>query len=237
MIFDNLLTGHELRQAVFALDNKISADQQYGLLLKLENLLSFFCSYALSNGMEIPSSEEDLERISGQLQEYAKLLPQVLPDDTWQECRLFRKQLQEAGLNKEVAYKYAVLDFLTDFLPLICMVESSGQNLEQLAQIKVLVDEKINSSAIYELLEQVTVLDSWDRRARESLVSSLHAVNVRIIQQVALEAADQPLSFFSKRRQKMRKFEGLKQSLLSDVPRNFHPFTVLLRSLENLLRA
>jgi len=104
MIFDNLLTGHELRQSVFALDNKISADQQYGLLLKLENLLSFFCSYALSNGMEIPSSEEDLERISGQLQEYAKLLPQVLPDDTWQECRLFRKQLQEAGLNKAVLH-------------------------------------------------------------------------------------------------------------------------------------
>ena len=236
MIFDNLLTGHELRQAVFALDNKISTDQQYGLLLKLENLLSFFCSYALSNGMEIPSSEENLERISGQLQEYAKLLPKVLPTESWQECKQFQKQLQDAGLSKDVAYKFAVLDLLTDFLPLICMVESSGQNLEQLAQIKVIVDEKINSAAIYELLEKVSVLDSWDRRARESLVSSLHAVNIRIIQQVALEAADQPLSFFSKRRQKMRKFESLKQSLISDVPRNFHPFTVLLRSLESFLR-
>jgi len=236
MIFDNLLTGHELRQAVFALDNKISSDQQYGLLLKLEDLLSFFCFYALSNGMEIPSSEDDLERISGQLLEYAQLLPKVLPADSWQECKHLQKQLQEVGLSKEVAYKYAVLDFLIDFLPLICMVESSGQNLEQLAQIKVLVDEKINSAMIYELLEKVSVLDSWDRRARESLVSSLHAVNVRIIQQVALETADKPLSFFSKRRQKMRKFEGLKQSLMSDVPRNFHPFTVLLRSLEGLLK-
>ncbi|MFK5926387.1 MAG: NAD-glutamate dehydrogenase [Desulfuromusa sp.] len=236
LIFDNLLTGHELRQAVFALDNKVSADQQYELLLKLEDLLSFFCFYALSNGMTIPSSEQDLERISGQLQEYAKLLPKVLPADSWQECKQLQSQLQESGLTKEVAYKYAVLDFLTDFLPLICMVESSGQNLEQLAQIKVLVDEKVNSAAIYALLEKVPVLDSWDRRARESLVSSLHAVNVKIIQQVALEDAGQPQKFFSKRRQKMRTFEGLKQSLISDVPRNFHPFTVLLRSLESLLK-
>ena len=237
LIFDSLLTGYELRQSVFALDNKISADQQYELLLKLEDLLSFFCSYALSNGMTIPSSEQDLERISGQLTEYAKLLPKVLPTDAWQECKQLQQQLQDAGLVKEVAYKYAVLDFLTDFLPLICMVESSGQNLEQLAQIKVLVDGKVNSAAIYELLEKVPVLDSWDRRARESLISSLHAVNVRIIQQVALEAAGQPQNFFSKRRQKMRTFEGLKQSLVSDVPRNFHPFTVLLRSLESLLTA
>ncbi len=237
LIFDNLLTGHELRQAVFALDNKISSEQQYELLLKLEDLLSFFCSYALSNGMEIPSSEQDLERISGQLKQYAQLLPKVLPTDSWQECKQLQVQLEGAGLTNEVAYKYAVLDYLADFLPLICMVESSGQNLEQLAQIKVLVDEKINSAVIYELLEKVSVLDSWDRSARESLISSLHAVNVRIIQQVALDAADKPQNFFSKRRQKMRTFEGLRQSLINDAPRNFHPFTVLLRSLESLLTA
>jgi glutamate dehydrogenase len=237
LIFDNLLNGQELRQAVFALDNKISADRQYKLLLKLEDLLSFFCSYALGNGMAIPSSPEDLERISHQLKQYTELLPTVLPAAVWQECDQFKRELEEEGLGKEIAYMYAVLDRLTDFLPLICMIDSSGQNLGQLAQIKVLVDEKINSAAIYALLEKVSVIDSWDRRARESLISSLHSVNIRIIQQVALESVDSPQTFFAKRRQKLRSFEGLRQSLISDVPRNFHPFTVLLRSLEALLLA
>ena len=217
------------------MDNKISAERQYKLLIKLENLLSFFCSYALSNSIEIPSSKEDMERISQQLKEYIGLLPTVLPAAAWQECDQFKRQLQDEGLGEEVAYMYAVLDRLTDFLPLICMIDSSGQNLEKLAQIKVMVDEKINSAAIYTLLEKVSVLDSWDRRARESLVSSLHAVNIKIIQQVALEAVDKPQAFFSKRRQKLRLYEGLRQSLISDVPRNFHPFTVLLRSLESFL--
>ncbi len=237
LIFDDLLNGQELRQAVFALDNKISADRQYKLLLKLEDLLSFFCSYALGNGMAIPSSPEDLERISHQLKQYTELLPTVLPAAVWQECDQFKKELEEEGLGEEIAYMYAVLDRLTDFLPLICMIDSSGQNLGQLAQIKVLVDEKINSAAIYALLEKVSVIDSWDRRARESLISSLHSVNIRIIQQVALESVDNPQTFFAKRRQKLRSFEGLRQSLISDVPRNFHPFTVLLRSLEALLLA
>jgi glutamate dehydrogenase len=237
MIFDNLLNGQELRQAVFALDNKISADRQYKLLLKLEDLISFFCSYALSNGMAIPSSPGDLERISHQLQQYVELLPTVLPAAVWQGCDQIKRELQDEGLGEEVASMYAVLDRLTDFLPLICMIDSSGQNLEQLAQIKVLVDEKINSAAIYALLEKVAVVDSWDRRARESLISSLHSVHIRIIQQVALESVDNPQAFFAKRRQKLRTFEGLRKSLISDVPRNFHPFTVLLRSLEGLLMA
>ncbi|MDX2479159.1 MAG: NAD-glutamate dehydrogenase [Desulfuromusa sp.] len=237
LIFDNLLDGQELRQAVFALDNKIPAERQYKLLLKLEDLLSFFCSYALSNSMTIPSSESELERVSQQLIQYAKLLKKVLPADSWQKCEQLKGQLQAEGLTKEISFKYAVLDFLPDFLPLICMVESSGQNLEQLAQIKVLVDEKINGAAIYKLLETVSVLDSWDRRARESLISSLHAVNVKLVQKVALESADNPKRFFAQRRQKMRTFEELRQTLISEVPRNFHPFTVLLRSLESLLTA
>ncbi|MEA3545620.1 MAG: NAD-glutamate dehydrogenase, partial [Thermodesulfobacteriota bacterium] len=139
LIFDSLLGGHELRQAIFALDNKISAEQQYELLLKLENLLSFFCSYALGNNMAIPSSEPELERICQQLQQYAGFLPQVLPANSWQECEQLQSQLQNDGLSTDIASRYAVLDSLADFLPLICMVESSGQNLEQLAQIKVLV--------------------------------------------------------------------------------------------------
>jgi glutamate dehydrogenase len=237
LIFDNLLGGQELRQAAFALDNKIPAERQYELLLKLEDLLSFFCSYALSNSMPIPSSESELERISQQLIQYAKLLQKVLPADSWQKCEQLKSQLQTEGLTKDMAFKYAVLDFLPDFLPLICMVESSGQDLEQLAQIKVLVDQKINCAAIYKLLENVAVLDSWDRRARESLISSLHAVNVKLVQQVALESADNPQRFFVQRRQKMRTFEELRQTLISEVPRNFHPFTVLLRSMESLLVA
>ena len=235
LVFDDLLGGKELRQAVFALDNKISSQRQYQLLLNLEDLLSSFCSYALSNSMEIPSSETDIERVRDHLKKYAGLLPQILPADALQQSETLQNQLLEDGLGKVIAYKFAVLGFMTDFLPLLCMVESSGHNLEQLAKIKVVVEEKINGRAIYSSLDKVAVVDSWDRRARESLVGSLHSVNIKIVQQVANETADDPQKFFAQRRQKMRTFEGLRQSLVSDIPRNFHPFTVLLRSLESLL--
>ena len=139
-----------------------------------------------------------------------------------------------AGLPEDIALKYAALEYLADFLPLICMVQQSDQNLEQLAKLKIIVDEKVGGEAIFELLAKVPVRDSWDRRARESLLSSLHSVQVRLVQQVAAEAAADPQSYFRNRRKKLRAFEDLRRSLLTESPRNFHPFTVLLRSLESL---
>lgn len=235
LIFDSLLTGDELRRAVFAMDNRMSAERQYELLIKLEDLLGNFCTYALSNNMTIPSSAQELERINQQLLAYAKLLPQVLPETVWNRSKELKVKLQEEGLTSEIAYKFAVLDCLVDFLPLICMVEISGQNLEQLAKIKVLVEDKLKGQDLLMMLDKVVIRDSWDRQAHESLISSIHAVNVRIIQQVAFESGVHPEAFFTRRRQKMRNYESLIHTLMNEIPRNFHPFTVLLRTLEGLL--
>ncbi|MCK4501458.1 MAG: NAD-glutamate dehydrogenase, partial [Desulfuromonadales bacterium] len=179
--------------------------------------------------------DQELEQVGQLLDQYAELLPKVISAESWQECEQLQTQLQADGLAPEIAFRFAILDYLTDFLPLIGMVETTDQKLDQLAQIRILVEEKIDSKVISDLLEKVPVLDSWDRRARESLVSSLYAANMKIVQQVALEAADKPQSFFAKRRQKMRALDGLRQKLVSEAPRNFHPFTVLLHALESLL--
>jgi len=237
LVFDELLGGKTLRQSVFALDNKISATKQYDLLLRLEDLISFYCTYALTNGIKIPNSEDEFELFGQQLQQYIELLPDTLPSSSWYDCEQQKAELQTEGLAPEIASSFAVLESLTDFLPLIGLVKSAGLKLEQLAQIRILVDKKINSKSITDVLSKVAVLDSWDRQAHESLVSSLHTANIKIIQQVAIESADKPQAFFTNRRQKMRIFEGLRQTLISEEPRNFHPFTVLLHALESLLKA
>ncbi len=234
LIFDSLLSGPDLRRAIFSLDNKMPAPRQYELILKLESLLASFCIYALGNSMIIPSTTADLERISGQLQAYAGLLPKVLPATVWQECRQEKSTLQNEGLSPEIAYRFSVLDNLVDFLPLLCMVDSSGQDLESLARIKVVIDQRINVDGLLAQLAKVPVRDSWDRQARETLVSALHAVNVKLVHQVALEAAERPEAYFSHRRAKVRFLDNARQSLLVEEPRNFHPFSVMLHSLEGL---
>ncbi len=237
LIFDSLLSGNDLRQAIYALDNQMPAARQYELLLGLENILATFCVFALGNGMEIPATTADLERISGRLYDYAGLLPKVLPVNVWQKCRQRKSTLQNEGLNPDIAYKFSVLDNLVDFLPLLCMVDSSGQSLETLAQIKVLVDQQVNIDVLLAQLAKVPVRDTWDRQARESLISSLHAVNVKLVYQVATETAERPEVFFSQRRAKLRFLDTARQSLVAEEPQNFHPFSVLLHQLEGLVKS
>ncbi len=235
LIYDSLLNGHELRGAIFALDCRMPAKRQYQLLLKLEEVLRSFCLFTLSNGVALPDDEAALEMISEQLDQYLELLPKVLSKDEWQIFETDRENLQAEGLSAEMALKFTALDYLVDFMPLVCMIPQSGQDLEKLARLNVMIETRINAESLIMSLEKVPVRDSWDRRARESLLGSLHSVMVRLVQQVANEAAEDPQSFFRKRRQKLRTFEELRDSLLTETPSNFHPYTVLLRSLEGLL--
>jgi glutamate dehydrogenase len=234
LLFDELLDGEALRRVLFALDNQMPAERQYRLLLKLEDLLADFCNYALASGMTIPSSRSELQRIRTQLNAYAKTLPRVLPKQQWDNCREERKRLESEGLDQVNAYKISVLDRLVDFLPLICMSESLEQDVESLAKIKVMVNDKLSFEALFEHLTAVPVHNSWDRRARESLINSLNDVNVRLVQSVAKLNPAHPEGYFQERVQKLRNYEQLKQSLIADVPQNFHPYTVLLSALEGL---
>lgn len=235
LIYDHLLDGSKMRQAVYAMDNQLPSEQQYQLLIKLEETLFAFCEFALSNGIALPETEQEISDISIKLKEYSKLLPEILPHETWQNCQEARERLHNDGYSDEVALQFSILELLSDFLPLMCMVQASGLELKQLAKIKVLVDRTLYRSAIVTLIEQVPVRDRWDRRAKEALLGSLHSVMVRIVRQVALDAGDNPQQFFAQRRQKLLSFEGLRQSLISESPRNFHPFSVLLRTLDNFL--
>ncbi len=235
LLFDALLDGPELRKAIFDLDNRMPAPRQYELLLRLEDLLGTFCTYALAYDMAIPKTRVELEHIATQLKDYARMLPRVLPEEQWTSCLDERKRLISEGVEQLTAYKLSVLDSLFDFLPLICMSDTLSLELESLAAIHLLVQKTVGLDAVLDQLNRVSARNSWDRRAREALLSSLHTVNVRLVQQVAGQNAAQPEKYFRDRRQRLRNYETLKQALMTEVPQNYHPFTVLQRALEALL--
>ncbi len=235
LVFDNLVNGSEMRRAIYALDNRMPADRQYQLLLKLEALLAGYTSYALVNGMKIPETADDLAHIRDLLDHYTSLIPEMFSADDLADSEKFQADLEQQGVASHVARRFALLDFLEDFIPLVGMSVSSGEDLEKLARIKVVVDRKLKIEDILKQVGSVPVRDHWDRQARESLLGSLQMVHVRIIQRVAMDKPDSPESYFSERRQKMRSYEDLRQNLLSEKTGNFHPFTVVLRGLEGLL--
>ncbi len=235
LVFDSLVGGAELRSAVYALDNKTDANKQYALLLKLEALIAGYTRYALGNGIKIPQSADELAFMKKQFNAYSDLIPSMLDDlETSKKAKVL-EQFKGHGLQEDMASRFVLMNYLGDFISLFGMCNQACDNLEQLANIKAVVDHQLKLDDIFDLVGRVPVRDHWDRQARESLLGSLQAVHVRIIQHVAAEQAVQPDAYFAVRRQKMRVYDDLRQSLLSEKTSNFHPFTVLLRSLDGLL--
>ena len=237
LVFDSLVGGNELRKAVYELDNKTEANKQYALLLKLESLLAGYTRYSLSNGMKVLQSSEDFVFLKKQFNSYSALIPSMLDEVETRKHEKVQVQFEGYGLAADVAERFALINYLPDFISLYGMCDADCDNLEKLAKIKVAVDHKLQLDEIYDLVGRVPVRDHWDRQARESLMGSLQAVHIRIIQQVAADYENQPAAYFSARRQKMRFYEDLRKSLLSEKSGNFHPFTVLLRGLDGLLTA
>ncbi len=237
LVFDGLVGGPQLRQAVYALDNQTESNKQYALLLKLESLLSGYTRYALSNGIKIPQNSDDFLFMQQQFNAYADLIPGMLDDMETRKHDKVKAQFRGYGLADKDAERFALFNYLPDFISLFGMCNASCDNLEKLAQVKLGVDRKLQLDEIYDLIGRVPVRDHWDRQARESVIGSLQAAHIRIIEQVASSFDGNVEEFFSVRRPKIRFYEDLRKNLLGEKAGNFHPFTVLLRGLDGILTA
>jgi len=235
LVFDKLLDGPKMRKAIFALDNRMQSRRQYQLLLQLEQLLAEFCRYALDSHMKLPADDSSLTWYGRQLNSYVRMMSEVLPAEQRQECSLTSRQLQEEGVAVVLAERFAVLEHLDGFLPLVSLVSDADNDLESLIRLNAFVSEKLQEAELLDSIEAVPVRDSWDRRARESILSATRKLILQMVRMVAAESLEQPERFFHSRRQEFRNFTALRDDLLSEVPGNFHPYTVLLAALEGVL--
>lgn len=236
LVFDKLLNGSAMRSAIFALDNKMPSQLQYQLLQQLGRLHGEFCRFALAQKMVLPEDDASLAGYVEQLDSYVRLMPEVLTEEQWQACQTISAQLLAEGVDESLAQRFAVLDHLNGFLPLVGLVGETDCGLESLVRLNSFMTEKLKATELLECLQSVPVRNSWDRRARESLIASARKVVLQMIKAVAAETLEKPELFFRGRRQQYRIFVDLRDKLLSETPENFHPYTVLLTALDALLQ-
>ncbi len=235
LLLDHLLNAEEMRQAVFLLDNKIPSEKQYQLLFELEQVLANSCLFLLSHELKLSQDAKGLQRLNLWLEEYIEMLPLVLPVPTWQACQQRKEELIAASLPMLLAERFAILPQLKIFLPLVRLVNETRLDMGPLVRLSVEVLEKLSAEELLDGVESMAVHNSWDRSAREALLGSLRNVLFAIVQKIALENNGSSQAFFSTEKQKYRNYRDLRRTLARDEAANFHPYTVLLHSLEALL--
>jgi glutamate dehydrogenase len=231
---DRIIGGTDLRRQLLAFDDRLSAGQQYQLLLRLEKALSSLCLWVLEQGVKFAPEAARITALQTQFQAFSRSLGGVLSEVEWHACQAFARKLEAAGLPPEVARKLSILPLVEDFLPVVTLMEETGSDLHSVARAFHELRDHLGIGWILGRLEEVPARDRWDRMTRLMLKGSFASVLLRLTRVLLLESAGNLEAFSTAKRQKMLVFQGLAERMRGNAPINFHPFVLLVRALESL---
>ncbi len=235
LLYDAALEGERFRTAVSALDNSVSSNQQYSLLLKLEKTLATLVVTSLLAGSQHQLTEERVEKIKEELHHYLSALPGIVNPEEWQLCTETADLLMEDGLPKEEARLFSLLDYLPDFLPISHLMAQHSQDVFSITRTYREVFKIIGLSTVLTDLSLIQMRDRWDRLAQQTLVERFQRLFLKLVQNVCVESSCNPESYFSSRRGVFKKWKALNDDLKRSSPVNLNPYSVLADALESIL--
>jgi glutamate dehydrogenase len=235
LVFDLVLEGAALRREIGRVGQRSGAEREYALLLQLEEVLAALCKWGLKHGMQLALQEERIAALRGELTSYRKILGSILAPAQWQQLQEAVGRLQEEGLETEWAQRIAALPYLEDLLPSVALAGHAGVDLHSVARTFNEVRQQLDMEAVLRQFAGVQLRDRWDRMAAQMLKEAFAAAAFRISQAVWQECSGNLESFFGRRRQQLTFYRALRENLRGVTPANYHPLTVLVRALEDLL--
>jgi NAD-specific glutamate dehydrogenase len=185
--------------------------------------------------METVPEEPVIVRLREEMSSYLKILGSILPESQWRQIQENAVRLEEEGLPAAVSRQIAILPFLDDFLPVVSLAGRTGNDLFSVARTLNDVRDFLDMKEILRQMEGVQVRDRWDRMAYQMLKAGFIAVIHDLTLAIWRERDGNLETFFGARRQKVAFFRNLRESLRGATPANYHPLTVLVRALEDLI--
>lgn len=233
LVFDAVLDGAAVREALFATDNVVPAARQSRLLLALEDALAGLCRQTMELELPISLGDDCIATYRKHLQSFRKNLKEILPAAEWQESRDAVRTLTGEGLSETQAENLSGLRSLQGFLPTVHIAEETGAELLTVARIMGEVRLTLRISRVVEGIDEVVAHDRWDRMALSGLRSAFIRQTVHLTNTV-VASGKSSAEFFVARRARLDYYLALHDSLALGAASGVSPYTVLLRALEGI---
>ncbi len=237
LTFDQVLEGDAFRQSVHALDNEVAADQQYRLLLELEQVLLEFSRWALLHKEKIQPDEQTIASYKRYLQEYWNYFqqhPRADDDGSYQE-RL--AAYREQNIPGELAARMLFIDSLDDFPLLVKLSMTLSEPFSRVLKTFSDLVEYLELLQVNEKLAQFPVHDQWQRRVLNDLRVNLKTTMGRLTEQLLQADVDDCEAYFTRphSKPKMQRYRRLYREASHAPSTSLLPFIALRHELENLL--
>ena len=232
LMFDQILNAGTLRTRLFALDNKIPAEQQYTQLLRIETAIASMSDWALRQGDN--TDPKRIPQMQQKLHEFRKILSSTLEAEHWDTCRLESEALTAYGLEADAALELATLPHLENFIPLVQLHEKTAQDIYPLAETMAETMRIMEIELLLHGLDDVPMRDRWDRRSNRLLKSRFQQEVFNFIEDVMLNHKGNIDSLLSKKRAAFMRYKRYVKMLSESSHATFHPYMVVLDQLQKL---
>ncbi len=226
LTFDQVLKADELRREIYNLDNRIPAEQQYGLLLQLENVLAEFSQWVLMNELVVRPDSLTLENYRSCLTAFAnEFVPPDLVNDAAND------------IPGELAKSIAFINSLSDFPQIVALSTESGHTFSVVRRAFIDVANYLELDKLLEQLSGVTVQNHWERKAFISLKTEIKQTQGRLVQAVLASDAHDCKSYFAgaANKQKLIRYQRIFQEVSRSTINSLMPYLALNKALMNLI--
>ncbi len=226
LAFDQILQGDRWRDAVRALDGKMTPERQYELLLQLEEALAFLCRWAWEHGRRLRPDPLSMERWREELARYQNHLG-ASPEFT-----VLTSAAPEAA-------RLLFLNCLRDFPVLVDLSRSIQQDLAEVTDLYEDFLRALGLRQLASLLSEIKPRDVWERRLQRSLDDQLRSAAVRFVR-VELASKVKDFSLYIEGHgleTRLAKIQALRSELIEAAPVTLVPFAVLISELHSFVDA
>ena len=234
MALDRVFDAPKLRSSLSRLDNRLPAGRQYELLLDFENLLAHFCRWALNRQLGLRLGREEIADYSAALQQFLQLKRDALDEEQRTARRTSCDELLEAGLDQDAVDMLVDLPLIKDFLVVMSLSSATKQPFAAVGSCLEEVTRRLQLTQLQASLDRVVLQDRWDRQAKNTLELRIGALRYGLALAAWEEGEGECNRFFRERRGQVQVYHAM-LSELAAVPRNLHPFSVLVGMMEKML--
>jgi glutamate dehydrogenase len=233
LAFDKIVDGESIRRAVYALDNRISAEQQTRMLLLLEGVLAEFSRWSVASGNVIGSDLQTLNTFGSYLSDYHAYLNAMTESPFAREV----EQLKQAGVVAELAVKLTLTCHLHNFPFIVSLALELGQGFSFVLDLLNDIYQTLGLNEIGEQLAQVPRRDYWVRTVCNALQADIQQVAAQWLRKMVAGELPNCTAFIDRHADKGRMKHYWKVYLENQKtsPVNLLAYVTLVRALENLL--
>lgn len=232
LTFDQVLRAAAIRSAIQALDNQISADSQYSLLLQLEQSLADLCQSTLAHQNKLCPDPVTISSYQTWLSEFRDQLNQQSGPSLQTQIASY----QQLGIPLQPAQDLALIDNLRQFPFLVSLVKATRKDL---GLINALLNDINRNLGTWELQCQLAAIpprDVWVSTICASMQADIQRFTASLLQQILLGGAASCAEYLQhpSKAAAIRRYQNLYQEIQKIVPVNLLAYVLLVKALGDL---